>query len=159
MAGGTGPVPPGATLFGLSGPRLRRLGVALLAVGLALFFLAILPVLLAINQFASDPWGTAPGVVLGSFFLSFVLSGIGMVLMGIGGYALRFGLVRPVTTYVATEASPGIETAVTAIGQGLRQAGFGPSPTGSNAIRVKCRNCGYLETEDADFCSKCGQRL
>jgi len=26
-------------------------------------------------------------------------------------------------------------------------------------VRIKCRNCGYLETEDAEFCSKCGQRL
>ncbi|WP_366180670.1 hypothetical protein ABXS69_00405 [Actinomyces timonensis] len=26
-------------------------------------------------------------------------------------------------------------------------------------IRVRCRSCGYLETEDATFCSGCGARM
>ncbi|QPL05417.1 MULTISPECIES: zinc ribbon domain-containing protein [Actinomyces] len=26
-------------------------------------------------------------------------------------------------------------------------------------IRVRCRSCGYLETEDATFCSSCGARM
>ena len=73
--------------------------------------------------------------------------------------ALRLGLVRPVTGYVATEAAPAIETAATAFGTGLRDAGFGAPGVGGTVVRVKCRNCGYLETEDAEFCSKCGQRL
>jgi len=26
-------------------------------------------------------------------------------------------------------------------------------------VRIRCRSCGYLETEDATFCSACGQRV
>lgn len=37
-------------------------------------------------------------------------------------------------------------------------------PKGKNAVekevvKVKCRECGFLETEDAEFCSKCGKRM
>jgi len=150
---------PSATLFGFSGPRLRQLGAALLGIGVVLFFLAFVPVLLAMNQFISNPFGSAPGSIMGSFILSFVISAIGILLMGAGGFALRLGLIRPVTSYVASEASPAIQTAATALGEGFREAGFGAASPGGTVVRVKCRNCGYLETEDAEFCSKCGQRL
>ncbi|SDN25343.1 hypothetical protein SAMN05216355_101427 [Actinomyces ruminicola] len=39
--------------------------------------------------------------------------------------------------------------------------GGAPGPTGSPAevVKLRCRSCGYLETEDAAFCSQCGQRI
>jgi hypothetical protein len=149
---------PGATLFGLSGARLRQLGVVLLVAGFVLFLSSFVPVLLAFNEFTRDPFGSA-GSIFGSFFLTFVLGAIAVVLLGIGGFALRFGLIRPVTGYVATEAAPAIRTAAAAIGEGIRESGFGAAPRTDTVVRVKCRTCGYLETEDAEFCSKCGQRL
>jgi len=84
---------------------------------------------------------------------------VGMILLGVGGVALRLGLIRPVTSYVASEASPAIERVSEAAGEGLRQ-GFGANPlqTGS-VVKVKCRNCGYLENEDAVYCGKCGKPL
>jgi membrane protease subunit (stomatin/prohibitin family) len=37
------------------------------------------------------------------------------------------------------------------------------SPTPQNStkevVRIKCRNCGTLEAEDATFCRKCGKPL
>jgi uncharacterized OB-fold protein len=37
------------------------------------------------------------------------------------------------------------------------------SPTPQNStkevVRIKCRNCGTLEAEDAAFCRKCGKPL
>ena len=159
--------PSGASLFGLSGARLRWLGIVLLAVGLLFFMVGVVLPFLAIGGFAQNPWGPG-GTGFGGFesfttsvAMSFVLSTIGLVLMAIGGFALRFGLVRPVASYLAVEASPAIQTAAAALGSGLRGAGFGATPAaGSRSdVRVKCRNCGYLETEDAEFCSKCGQRM
>jgi len=150
VGGPSAAIPAGATLFGLSGPRLRQLGIGLLVVGFLLFLLSFVPVFLAFNRFMEDPFGSS-GSMFGSFFLS--------IMSGAGGFALRLGLVRPVTGYVATEAAPAIETAATAFGTGLRDAGFGAPGAGGTVVRVKCRNCGYLETEDAEFCSKCGQRL
>jgi len=159
MVGGPGLASPaGATFFGLSGPRLRQVGIALVGIGLLLFFLSFVPIFLAFNSFMQNPFGSA-GSIFGSFFLSFLIGAVGILLLGVGGFALRLGLVRPVTSYIATEAAPAIQTAATAFGAGIREAGFGASGVAGTVVRVKCRNCGYLETEDAEFCSKCGQRM
>src|SRR5881628_2763890 len=149
VAGPSAASPAGATFFGLSGSRLRQVGVALMGIGLVLFFLSFVPILLAFNSFMQDPFGSA-GSMFGSFFVSFLIGAIGIITLG---------LVRPVTGYVATEAAPAIQTAATAFAAGIREAGFGASGVAGSLIRVKCRNCGYLETEDAEFCSKCGQRM
>jgi hypothetical protein len=158
----------GGTLFGLSGRRLVRLGASLLVAGLVLFLLGGVLPFLAMAGFMENPWGSGGpgfggfggfGSFVSSVVLSFLLSTIGIVLMAVGGFALWLGLVRPVSGYVATEASPAIQTAATAIGSGLREVGFGGGARGGTVVRVKCRNCGYLETEDAEYCSKCGQRM
>jgi hypothetical protein len=147
-------------LFGLSGPRLRSVGVVLVAVGFVLFLVAAILPFLAIQGFMQQPFDpSGPGAAIGSFILAFLLGAIGVVLLAIGGMALRFGLIRPVSSFVATEAAPGLQTVAAALGGGLREVGFGTPAASSPDVRVKCRNCGYLETEDAEFCSKCGQRL
>ena len=125
MVGGPGTAwPAGATLIGLSGPRLRQVGITLAGIGFLLFFLSFVPIFLAFNSFMQNPFGST-GSMFGSFFLSFVIGALGIILIGVGGLALRLGLVRPVTGYVATEAAPAIQTAATAFGAGLREAGFG----------------------------------
>src|SRR2546428_12533932 len=124
MVGGPGLASPaGATFFGLSGPRLRQVGIALVGIGLLLFFLSFVPIFLAFNSFMQNPFGSA-GSMFGSFFLSFLIGALGIILLGVGGFALRLGLVRPVTSYVATEAAPAIQTAATAFGEGIREAGL-----------------------------------
>src|SRR3989442_7277424 len=123
VAGPSAASPAGATFFGLSGSRLRQVGVALMGIGLVLFFLSFVPILLAFNRFMQDPFGSA-GSMFGSFFVSFLIGAIGIITLGVGGFALRLGLVRPVTGYVATEAAPAIQTAATAFAAGIREAGF-----------------------------------
>src|SRR5205823_5563977 len=62
----------GGTLFGLSGEKLRRVGLVLLIVGLVMFLGSMLPAFLAIGQVASDPFRPGGfGLIAGSFFLSF----------------------------------------------------------------------------------------
>src|SRR5207245_7717608 len=73
---------------------------------------------------------------------------VGMILLGVGGVALRLGLIRPVTSYVASEASPAIERVSEAAGEGLRQGCGGDPLQSGSVIKVKCRNCGYLENEE-----------
>src|SRR2546426_11453538 len=95
MVGGPGAaMPGGATLFGLSGPRLRQLGIAFLIVGFLLFLLSFIPIFLAFNNFMANPFGST-GSMFGSFFLSFLIGALGIFMIGIGGFALRLGLVRP----------------------------------------------------------------
>jgi len=90
---------------------------------------------------------------------SFVTAAIGMILLAVGFGALKFGMIRPVTTYVASEASPAIERVSEAAAEGLKK-GFRANPlTGESVVKVKCRNCGYLENEDAMYCGKCGKPL
>ncbi len=55
MVGGPGLASPaGATFFGLSGPRLRQVGIALVGIGLLLFFLSFVPIFLAFNSFMQN---------------------------------------------------------------------------------------------------------
>src|SRR2546427_10038929 len=136
VAGPSAASPAGATFFGLSGSRLRQVGVALMGIGLVLFFLSFVPILLAFNSFLKDPFGSA-GSMFGSFFVSFLIGAIGFITLGVGGFALRLGLVRPVRGYVATHAAPAIQTPATAYAAGIRQAGFG-APEG-RGVRTRVR--------------------
>ena len=96
-------------------------------------------------------------------------SGRAITFLAIGGFMLVPGLfliyvsqIRKVASYVATEASPAITTASNAfgkgMGKGLKESGYGKSDT-KEVIKVKCPHCGYLESEDAEFCSKCGKKI
>ncbi len=128
----------------------------MLVIGFVVFIGSIAQLFGAFANVGSDPFGSF-GSVVQSFFFAFVGSIAGMLLIGLGGLALRFGVIRPVTSYVATEASPAIRTASAAIGEGLRE-GLGDR-LGATPVRVRCRNCGYLESEDAKYCSQCAQPM
>ena len=90
-----------------------------------------------------------PGEFLGGFF--------------IGGIALVFGFamfVFGVLLSFTANARPIFRAS--GFSKGMKENGFGFDGLGSServVIKLKCRNCGYLETEDADFCSKCRQRM
>src|SRR2546428_437720 len=156
MVAGPSPASPaGATFFGLSGPRLRQVGIALMGIGLVLFFLSFVPILLAFNRFMQDPFGSA-GSMFGSFFVSFLIGAIGIITLGVGGFVLRLGLVRPVTGYVATEAAPAIQTAATAFAAGIREAGVGASGGGRPPLPADWRHCGYPDKEKPGGWAKSG---
>ena len=154
-----------SSLFGFSGKNLRLIGIVLLVVGLVMFLAGAVYMLGGVTAptMATDPsawFSSSVAHMLGGF----VIIAVGMVLMGIGGFALRFGLIRPVTSFVAEEASPALETASMAIGRGWGEARTqlgqtAPPPAAATVIKVKCKNCGYLDSEDATYCSKCGQPL
>lgn len=82
---------------------------------------------------------------------------------------VRFAMFGPAAGYVATEVAPGITVASEAVARGISDAfeksgGVpikvqGVEGPGPQSIRVKCRTCEYPETEDADYCSKCGKPL
>jgi hypothetical protein len=88
-----------------------------------------------------------------------------MMFLAGGGFSIVIGIgliyisqIRRVASYVATEANPGITTASHAFGKGLKESGYGKSET-KEVVKIKCPHCGYLESEDAEFCSKCGKRI
>ena len=82
----------------------------------------------------------------------------------VAGYQLYFVThMRGIARYTAVETAPAAEIMTEAVASGLSRGfskeGSSPFSQGKEVIRIKCRQCGYLETEDADFCSKCGERM
>ena len=140
-------------MFGLDRRALTGVGIVLIIMGIIMF-------LVAASTFtapSTNPFDFA--ATQARMSSEFVTAAIGMILLFIGFVTLRFGLVRPVTSYLASEASPAIERVSAAAGLGLKE-GFGTNPLQSETtVKVKCRNCGYLENEDATFCGRCGKPL
>lgn len=98
----------------------------------------------------------------------FGLSAIGGFTMVIGfamvGFGMQFYLASKagkISNYIAKatgdSAKYTAEKVTDGFATGLQKHGM--SLGGKETIKVKCRNCGYLETEDAEFCSKCGQTM
>lgn len=152
----------GASLFGLSGRRLRGLGIVLVIIGIALFIGGASTMMSGATspQPVIDRFQQAPGHAM----TGFALAGIGIVSLAVGSWALRLGLIRPVSRFLAEEASPAIVTASAAIGRGFTQAGLTmpapvTAPGAQTVVKVKCKNCGHLNEESARFCDACGQTL
>jgi hypothetical protein len=134
----------------------RVVGITLLAVGLALFVMAPISILAGMSAFLDGGSPFTPMV-------SFIAFGFGGVLcIGIGAFLTKLGFLRVASETVATETSGAVEHSAGAFGRGFvggaRSAGLN-GMTMQQVIRVKCRSCGFLESEDAKFCSKCGKGL
>jgi len=95
--------------------------------------------------------------------------GFGFTLIGLGGTMLRGAFMSAVMGGAggAMGGGPGIssdmiETYMQQVLSATRSATnpprIGPPPP-KEVVKVKCRNCGNLEMEDATFCRKCGQPL
>jgi len=89
-----------------------------------------------------------------------------LLMFGAGGFIamIGFGLVgatlaRPVSKYYATEMSPAVQITGESIAEGIKKSGLATTQQTKEIIKVKCPHCGYLESEDADFCSKCGKKI
>jgi hypothetical protein len=133
------------------------LGVLLLLVGI-FFLISGFSSFSSLFEMNGGPLGSSGNKGFSS--IGFLALGGFLIVIGIGlVYLSQF---RKVTSYFASEGSSAIETASHAVGKGI---GRGFHETGMNIttqkeiIKVKCPHCGYLESEDAEFCSKCGKKL
>lgn len=102
-------------------------------------------------------------------------SSAGMFKMFVGGALIFLGIaliyisfIGRVAKYLAVETKPAIRVAGggagAGIAEGIREGGgikldVGGVATPREIVKIKCRHCGYLDSEDAVFCSKCGARL
>jgi len=101
----------------------------------------------------------------GSWYLPFAVWGFGFTLIGLGGTMLRSAFVSAVmgggrgAMGGGPSMSPdALETYMQQALSTSRGAGLNPTPP-KEVVKVKCRNCGNLEMEDAAFCRKCGKPL
>ena len=123
----------------------------MVAIGIPLIAVGAIISIIGWTSFGRGSFDSAP--TYGMMFIG------GAFMAMIGFSLLRLAFIRPVSKYVATEASPAMKIAGQSIGEGLKESGIVSGGQSKEVVKIKCRNCGYLDTEDAEFCSKCGKKL
>jgi len=123
---------------------MRAIGIPLIIIGIIL------------SIYGWTNFGTSSFEDSSTYAMYFMLGSA----MAVIGFILTYlSVFRHVANFYATEASPAIKTASHALGSGLKESGVIGSTEQKEVVKVKCRHCGYLESEDAEFCSKCGQKV
>lgn len=138
-------------------------GVVCLVIGLGLFIMGPIATVLSIGMPTSDL--DTFGYQAQSGFITFAIMGfLAFLFIAAGSTMMRFGFLKPVSEIVATETGGAVEhageRAGAGLGRGWAQSGMvtAGAPT-REVVKIKCRGCGYLESEDARFCSGCGQAV
>ena len=163
-------------------PRTGRRRIALIVAGLVsigaglLVFRYASDIALQVSGYVSPPpqgGSNFTGSGFSEGYLPFVIWGFGFTLIGSGGAMLRRALMSPMEGASAAGMMGGMmggagmaspEVMDTYMQQALAANRVAPNSSNPQApakdvIRIKCRNCGSLEAEDAAFCRKCGKPL
>lgn len=147
-------------------------GLVLIAAGLFVFRYAS-EISVRVGGFVSPPpqgGSNFTGSGFSEGYLPFIVWGFGFSLIGAGGAMLRSAVMSPMGGASvggmmgggAGMASP--EMIDSYMQQALASTRTMASPQNpqnstKEVVRIKCRNCGTLEAEDAEFCRKCGKPL
>jgi hypothetical protein len=147
------------------------MGLVLIGAGLFVFRYAS-DISVQVSGFVSPPppGGSNPaGSGFSEGYLPFIVWGFGFSLIGAGGAMLRRAVMSPMGGASvggmmggAGAASPEmIDSYVQQAMASNRTLASSQSPQDptKEVVRIKCRNCGSLEAEDAAFCRKCGKPL
>ncbi len=132
-------------------------GIVCLVLGLPLMFGGPLIGFMSSASSMSEPSGFFSGFIGGA-----VAMFVGFLFVAAGLFMAKFGFMKAYTEVAATETAGAVEHASAAggrgLGRGLRESGAMDSLSGRTIVKVRC-DCGYLETEDAKFCSDCGNPM
>jgi ribosomal protein L40E len=137
---------------------LRIVGPIVTAIGLILILIGFVSFFRSVGSFGPPKYAWCPFVGMPLLFVGIVMTSAGYM-----GKMMRYQAqeVAPVAkdtlNYMADGTRDGIKTVAGAIGQGLREGGFGSSS--STETKVRCHKCNALNEVDAKFCSRCGQAL
>lgn len=88
-------------------------------------------------------------------FWSMGLFAGGGLLLVVGVALSGMAFAKPLSEVSATETQGAVEVTAAAFGRGL-QTGFGKQQT---LVKLRCRSCGSLDSEDAKFCSQCAKPM
>jgi hypothetical protein len=134
--------------------KLRKRSKIFLTVGILVFLVGIILIILS---FVFSDFGFNSALMFPAFFVLFIgssLSVIGFYLWYVTKMDKISGYFSKATgdsaSYTTNKITDGFAT-------GLEKHGMGIGS--KEVIKVRCRNCEYLETEDAEFCSKCGKAI
>lgn len=104
------------------------------------------------------------GIIMLTAGFILAASGLGLLLYANKGKIIRYSAaeVAPpaVDTFntAASESKEGIRQVAGAIAEGIRSSNNQQSES-KQVVKIKCRACGYLESEDAKFCSSCSAAI
>ena len=136
--------------------KLKKRSKSLLILGVFVLLAAITMIVLA---FVTAEFGFNPALMFPAFFMLF----IGIVFCMIGFYLWYATKMDKIAGFMSKatgdSAKYTTEKVTDGFATGLEKHGMSIGGGGKEVIKVKCRNCGYLETEDAKYCSKCSEPL
>lgn len=145
---------------------LRIIGGILLGVGIILIIIGSITFIGFGFLFRSSTSPESAFKGFGTVALGMIASFIGFVMAGAGAFMLYLSFLGSVAKFYADETKPAVRTMGEGAGEGLATGirnGGGIETRSSrkrkDVVKVKCRGCGYLDTEDATYCSKCGEKL
>ncbi|MGE5614691.1 MAG: hypothetical protein ACM3XR_09820 [Bacillota bacterium] len=136
------------------------IGLGMVGVGLILFF----SVFFSIANSMSDPWGFNPPPVQNGI-IGFILVGAGAFVMNIGakGAAGSGLLLDPEKAREDlkpfSEAKGKMINDVISNIDVIEEIAKPGEPEEIEIIKIRCRDCGSLNDEDAFYCKKCGEKL
>lgn len=148
------------------------LGLALIGAGLLVFRYAS-DIAVQISAYIGPPpeGGNATGLgITQAGYLPIVVWGFGFTLIGLGGNMIRMAFMSSLTGSAGGGAMAGttamspemidayMQQALSATRGTATQPGTS-SVAEKEVVKVKCRNCGNLEPEDAAYCRKCGKPM
>ena len=149
------------------------IGLLLIGAGLLVFRYSSL-IADSFGNYISPPQSndTVTGMAAGVWYLPFAVWGFGVSLIGLGANMLRMSLMgammgssMPGGMGGGSSMSPEmLDSYMQQAMSAGRTMAAQPAATAAAApakevVKVKCRNCGSLEAEDAMFCRKCGKAL
>ena len=151
--------------------RMVLLGIILIGAGLVVFRYSA-DIAGQLDSYISPPpdTGNVTGLMSpGGWYLPYAVWGFGFTLIGLGGTMLRSAFMSSMMGGAAGAMGGGSGMSPDMLETYMQQAlstargttnppGVGPAPP-TEVVKVKCRNCGNLEMEDAAFCRKCGEPL
>jgi len=126
-----------------------------------------------IGEFISPPPQSGDNITGSGFsqgYLPFIVWGFGFTLIGSGAAMIRSAflssMMGPMGGMTMGGAGGMSEESLNAYMQQALSGAQGTAaqagtvvPATKEVVKVKCRNCGSLEAEDAAFCRKCGQPI
>ncbi len=141
----------------------RKKGRSLITIGLLVVIVGLVILIWGFIQIG--------GIGLGDMDFSFIwkiavgggLAAIGIIPFGVGMYFYMASKMDKISKFYSRATGGAMkystEQVTDGFATGLQKHGMSIGGGGKEVVKIKCRNCGYLETEDAEFCSKCGQAM
>ncbi len=150
--------------------NLSMLGAVLLVIGILLGIVGVVrfsaPFRTSTKEFFDSPHEVMERDSSDGFS-GVLFFGLGSLAAAVGLSLLVFAQRGRLARYAAGEVAPVVKDTFNYLAheskEGLAEVGAalagGPKAQAREVVKVKCRSCGYLESDDAKFCSSCAKPL